>query len=308
MALKDVWKFRAKFAEQMSGNTTSILVTGAGGQLGSRLRACAEGRPEVTLIGLGQDALDVCDRAAVFKAVAAHQPNVLIHAAAYTAVDRAESEEPLAFEVNANAVRHVADACQEAGIPMIHLSTDYVFGDVPRQPLQPTDATGPISAYGRTKLAGEEAFLASGVHGALVRVAWLYDAEGHNFMNTMLRLAQTHGALKVVDDQHGCPTAVPVLADALLDMAMRGADMPQGVWHFAHEGHTTWHGFATEIMRVAGLDVPVEPVGTEAFPTPAQRPAWSVLDGAPLRELMGWPKCTWEDALAQVWALKQAGG
>ncbi|MEC8802269.1 MAG: dTDP-4-dehydrorhamnose reductase [Bacteroidota bacterium] len=292
----------------MSDSTTTILVTGAGGQLGSRLRACAEGRPNVTFIGLGQEALDVCDRAAVFEALASHRPDVVIHAAAYTAVDRAQSEEPLAFEVNATAVRHVADACNAGGISLIHISTDYVFGDVPRRPLLPTDPTGPVGAYGRTKLAGEQAFLESGVNGALVRVAWLYDAEGHNFMNTMLRLAEAHGALKVVDDQHGCPTAVPVLADALLDMALRGADMPQGVWHFAHEGHTTWHGFATEIMRVAGWDVPVEPVGSEAFPTPAQRPAWSVLDGGPLREQMGWPKCTWEDALAQVWALKQAGG
>lgn len=253
----------------MLDSTTTILVTGAGGQLGSRLRACAEGRPNVTFIGLGQEALDVCDRAAVFEALASHRPDVVIHAAAYTAVDRAESEEPLAFEVNATAVRHVADACNEGGIPLIHISTDYVFGDVPRRPLLPADPTGPVGAYGRTKLAGEQAFLESGVNGALVRVAWLYDAEGHNFMNTMLRLAEAHGALKVVDDQHGCPTAVPVLADALLDMALRGADMPQGVWHFAHEGHTTWHGFATEIMRVAGWDVPVEPVGSEAFPTPA---------------------------------------
>ena len=118
----------------MSDSTTSILVTGAGGQLGSRLQTCAEGRPEVSLIGLGQDALDVCDRAAVFEAVATHRPDVVIHAAAYTAVDRAESEEPLAHEVNATAVRHVADACNEGGIPLIHISTDYVFGDVPRRP------------------------------------------------------------------------------------------------------------------------------------------------------------------------------
>ena len=120
----------------------------------------------MTFIGLGLEALDVCDRA-VFEAVATHRPDVVIHAAAYTAVDRAESEEPLAHEVNATAVRHVADACNDAGIPMVHISTDYVFGDVPRRPLQPTDPTGPVGAYGRTKLAGEEAFMASGVNGAL---------------------------------------------------------------------------------------------------------------------------------------------
>lgn len=289
-------------------STSTILVTGAAGQLGKRILSRAARRPSLKVVGLAQDDLDVCDPEAVQQALADHRPDVVLHAAAYTAVDRAESEADKAFEVNATAVGHVATACRDTGASMIHISTDYVFGDVPRRPLVPGDATGPLSVYGKTKLAGEEAYLKSGVSGALVRVAWLYDAEGSNFLNTMLRLAASHGKLKVVNDQQGVPTAVPVLADALLDMAERGADMPQGVWHFAHAGHTTWHGFASEIVRVAGMDVPVEPVGTEAFPTPAVRPAWSVLDGEPLREAMGWPRCTWEAALAEVWALKQAGG
>lgn len=289
-------------------STSTILVTGAAGQLGKRILSRAARRPSLKVVGLAQDDLDVCDPEAVQQALADHRPDVVLHAAAYTAVDRAESESDKAFEVNATAVGHVATACRDAGVSMIHISTDYVFGDVPRRPLVPGDATGPLGVYGKTKLAGEEAYLKSGVSGALVRVAWLYDAEGSNFLNTMLRLAASHGKLKVVNDQHGVPTAVPVLADALLDMAERGADMPQGVWHFAHAGHTTWHGFASEIVRVAGMDVPVEPVGTEAFPTPAVRPAWSVLHGEPLREAMGWPRCTWEAALAEVWALKQAGG
>ena len=289
-------------------STSTILVTGAAGQLGKRILSRAARRPSLKVVGLAQDDLDVCDPEAVQQALADHRPDVVLHAAAYTAVDRAESEADKAFEVNATAVGHMASACRDAGVSMIHISTDYVFGDVPRRPLVPGDATGPLSVYGKTKLAGEEAYLKSGVSGALVRVAWLYDAEGSNFLNTMLRLAASHGKLKVVNDQHGVPTAVPVLADALLDMAERGADMPQGVWHFAHAGHTTWQGFASEIVRVAGMDVPVVPVGTEAFPTPAVRPAWSVLDGEPLREAMGWPRCTWEAALAEVWALKQAGG
>ena len=141
--------------------------------------------------------------------------------------------------------------------------------------------------------------------GAIVRVAWLYDAEGHNFMNTMLRLAQTHGELRVVDDQHGVPTSVPVLAEALLDMAKRGAEMPQGIWHYAHQGHTTWHGFATEIMRVAGMDVPVHPVSSDAYPTAAVRPSWSVLDGEPLRQEMGWPAMDWREGLRRCWEFKK---
>ena len=212
----------------------------------------------------------------------------MIHAAAYTAVDRAESEEPFAFEVNANAVRYVADACQEAGIPMIHLSTDYVFGDVPRQPLQPTDATGPISAYGRTKLAGEEAFLASGVQGALVRVAWLYDAGALHEHHASSR--PNPRGTQVVDDNwlsHGGA----VLADALLDMALRGADMPKGFGTLHTKGTPRGMGLRRNHAR-GRMGCACGPVGTEAFPTPAQRPAWSVLDGAPLREQMGWPKCT----------------
>ena len=236
-------------------STSTILVTGAAGQLGKRILSRAARRPSLKVVGLAQDDLDVCDPEAVQQALADHRPDVVLHAAAYTAVDRAESEADKAFEVNATAVGHVATACRDAGVSMIHISTDYVFGDVPRRPLVPGDATRAIERLRKDQTRGEKKLLRlkSGVSGALVRVAWLYDAEGSNFLNTMLRLAASHGKLKVVNDQHGVPTAVPVLADALLDMAERGADMPQGVWHFAHAGHTTWQGFASEIVRVAGM-------------------------------------------------------
>jgi dTDP-4-dehydrorhamnose reductase len=282
-----------------------VLVTGAGGQLGSRLMACASARPEVDAVGVSRAELDVCDAKAVAEVLRSVAPEVVIHTAAYTAVDAAEENEAEALRVNGEAVGTVARACAARQISLLHLSTDYVFGDVPRRPLLPTDPTGPLGAYARTKRAGEEAFLAAGVNGAVIRVAWLYDAEGRNFLNTMLRLAKERGELNVVSDQHGVPTAAPVLAEGLLDMALKGTAMPQGVWHFAHAGHTTWHGFATEIMALAGLDVPVNPVGTEAFPTPASRPAWSVLDGEPLRLEMGWPAMTWQEALRACWELRR---
>jgi dTDP-4-dehydrorhamnose reductase len=282
-----------------------VLVTGAGGQLGSRVVACASARPEVDAVGMSREELDVCDAEAVAKVLEHVAPEVVIHTAAYTAVDAAEENEAEALRINGEAVGTVAQACASRQISLLHLSTDYVFGDVPRRPLLPTDPTGPLGAYARTKLAGEKAFMASGVIGAVVRVAWLYDAEGRNFMNTMLRLAQERGELNVVSDQSGVPTAAPVLAEALLDMAVKREGMPQGVWHFAHAGHTTWHGFASEIMAVAGLDVPVHPVRTEAFPTPAKRPAWSVLDGEPLRLQMGWPVTTWQEALQRCWELRR---
>ena len=296
---------RSEVCAMNVSKTTSILVTGASGQLGSRLEQVARSMPDVTFIGLSQRELDVCDEQAVLTALEEHRPEVVIHCAAYTAVDRAESEEGLARLVNGDAVGWVASACKAVDATMIHISTDYVFGEVSHQPLSPEMPTGPLGAYGRTKLAGEQAFLESGVQGAIVRVAWLYDAEGHNFMNTMLRLAQTHGELRVVNDQHGVPTSVPVLAEALLDMAKRGSEMPQGIWHYAHQGHTTWHGFATEIMRMAGMDVPVHPVSSDAFPAAAVRPAWSVLDGEPLRQEMGWPAIDWREGLRRCWQFKK---
>ena len=293
------------FVWTMECTQKKILVTGATGQLGTRLLKCAAMRSHLETVGLGQSDLDVCDAGAVVEALNRHRPDVVLHAAAFTGVDAAERAEAEAHRVNSEAVGHVAQACAEVGAAMIHISTDYVFGEVPHRPLSPEMPTAPLGAYGRTKLAGEQAFLASGVSGAIVRVAWLYDAEGHNFMNTMLRLAQTHGALRVVNDQHGVPTSVPVLAEALLDMAERGEDMPSGIWHYAHQGHTTWHGFATEIMRVADMDVPVTPVPSDAFPTPAVRPSWSVLDGEPLRQEMGWPAMDWREGLKRCWELKK---
>ena len=286
-------------------DVTKVVVTGASGQLGARLLACAKARQDVHAVGFDREGLDVTNREAVREVMAREAPDVVIHAAAYTAVDAAEENEAEALRVNADAVGVVAEACREAGASMIHLSTDYVFGEVERRPLLPSDPVAPLGAYARTKLAGERAFAASGVSGAVVRVAWLYDANGKNFLNTMLRLARQHGQLRVVNDQHGVPTSAPVLAEALLDMATRRDAMPQGVWHFAHAGHTTWHGFATEIVRVAGLDVPVEPVGTDAFPTPAKRPSWSVLDGEPLRREMGWPVVTWQEGLQRCWEFKK---
>lgn len=285
-----------------------VLVTGAHGQLGRRLQAVAGRRNDVEVVALGREAMDVCRLASIHEALDRHRPHAVINAAAYTAVDRAESEEALAHEVNAVGPGALADACAARGVALVHVSTDYVFGNVPHRPLKPGDPVGPLGAYGRTKLEGERRVLASNACAAVVRVSWLYDAEGHNFLNTMVRLATERGALKVVNDQHGIPTAAPVLAEALLDLSARGQALPQGVWHFAHEGQTTWHGFAVEIMRLAGLEVPVEPVPTSAFPTPAVRPSWSVLDGSDLREAMGWPAVHWKDALERTWRLRKEGG
>lgn len=292
---------------QEGDRATRVLVTGAKGQLGSRLVEFGARRKALRVVGLGQSDLDITHPSSIRNALAKHTPDVVVNAAAYTAVDMAESERNRAFDINGKGVKHLAEACSEDGVALIHVSTDYVFGEVERVPLGPLEPTGPLGVYGASKLEGEEAFLASGVNGAVVRVAWLYDARGRNFLTTMLRLAQQHGRLKVVDDQHGIPTSAPALAEALLDMAERGQDMPQGIRHYAHGGHTTWHGFASAIVRHAGLDIPVEAVTSDAFPTAATRPAWSVLDGAPLHREMGWALEPWQNALEACWKLREEG-
>ena len=259
------------------------------------------------MVGLDQTELDITDPTSILEALSQHAPDVVINGAAYTAVDLAESEPERAFDINGKGVKHLAEACSQNGVSLIHVSTDYVFGEVERVPLSPSEPTGPLGVYGASKLEGEEAFMASGVQGAVVRVAWLYDARGSNFLTTMLRLANQHGRLKVVNDQHGVPTSAPALAEALLDMAERRQDMPQGIRHYAHAGHTTWHGFASAIVGHAGLNVPVEAVTSDAFPTAATRPAWSVLDGAPLHQEMEWTFEPWQNALAACWKLREEG-
>ena len=292
---------------QKGDRVTRVLVTGAEGQLGSRLVELGARRKTLRIVGLDQTDLDITNPSSIQKALSRHTPDVVVNAAAYTAVDLAESEQECAFAVNGAGVKHLAEACRQNQGALIHVSTDYVFGEVERVPLCPSEPTGPLGVYGVSKLEGEEAFLASGVRGTVVRVAWLYDARGSNFLTTMLRLADKHGRLKVVNDQHGVPTSAPALAEALLDLAERGQDMPQGIRHYAHAGHTTWHGFASAILRHAGLDVPLEAVTSDAFLTAATRPAWSVLDGAPLHQEMGWPFETWQKALAACWELREQG-
>jgi dTDP-4-dehydrorhamnose reductase len=292
---------------QDGDHVTRVLVAGAGGQLGSRLAELGSGREGIQVVCSKRSALDITDPSSIHEALELHAPDVVINAAAYTEVDLAETETELAYAINGEGVKNLAEACCNQRVALIHVSTDYVFGQVERVPLAPSEPTGPLGVYGTSKLRGEEAFLASGVKGAVVRVAWLYDARGGNFLTTMLRLANQHGRLKVVNDQHGVPTSAPALANALLDMAERRADMPQGIRHYAHAGHTTWHGFASAIVGHAGLDVPVEAVTSDAFPTAAIRPAWSVLDGRPLHEEMGWAFEPWQKALAACWKLREQG-
>ncbi len=244
-------------------------MTGAGGMLGRDVVAAAD-----DAVGLTRAELDVTDAAAVERTFIGVRPDAVVNCAAYTDVDGAESDEPTATAVNADGAGNVATAAAAVGAFVVQPSTDYVFDGEKREPYVETDATGPRSAYGRSKLAGEWTVAEANPRHAIVRTSWLFGLHGRNFADTMLSL---DGPLKVVDDQIGCPTYTAHLADALVDLA--GGRLT-GVVHVAGGGECSWYEFAREIFRRAERDVDVAPCTTEEFPRPAPRPRYSVLRSA----------------------------
>lgn len=278
-----------------------VLITGAAGQVGSALVRTASPRTELRALTSRQ--LDIADADAVVAAVAAFRPQVIINAAAYTAVDRAESEPEPAAAANAQAPRYLAEAAKTlAGCRLIHISTDYVFDGRAAEPYQPGDPTGPLSVYGRTKLAGERAVLeVLSERGVVLRTAWVYAAQGKNFLLTMLRLMRERGAVRVVADQKGTPTAAASIARAL----WRIAELPHvhGVLHWTDEGIASWYEFAGAIAEdalAAGLlskPAAVTPISTADYPTAAHRPANSVLDTRASVALLGIKPSHWRQNL-----------
>jgi dTDP-4-dehydrorhamnose reductase len=253
-----------------------VLIAGSGGQLGRALATTAPAG--VTLIAPPEAEFDISNDKQIAAVVAAARPDLLVNAAAWTAVDKAESEEAAALVVNATAVGHLAGAAAAAGARFVQVSTDYVFDGKACQPYRPDTPTAPASAYGRTKLAGERAATA---HPAplIVRTAWVYAAQGNNFVRTMLRLMADREELRVVADQIGTPTHAASLARAI--WALQGEN---GIFHWTDAGITSWYDFAVaiqdEALRLGLLCTPrkIVPIATADFPTPARRPAWSVLD------------------------------
>jgi dTDP-4-dehydrorhamnose reductase len=268
------------------------LVTGAGGMLGQDVVASLE-RDDETVLALTRRDLDVTDQAAVTATVLGCRPDIVVNCAAWTAVDEAEAHEDEALEVNGRGARLVAAACAEGGARLIHISTDYVFGGDARRPYGEHDRCGPRTAYGRTKLAGERAVaeLLPGA-GYILRTAWLYGANGPNFVRTMIGLERDREVVDVVDDQRGQPTWAMDVAGQVIALARSGA--PAGVYHATSSGETTWFGLAQEIFRLLGADSGrVRPVTSGAFPRPAPRPAYSVLGhgawaGAGIKPIPGW--------------------
>jgi len=262
-----------------------VLITGARGQLGHALQETAPA--EAALIVTDVEELDICDAAAVAALVEAERPDVIINAAAYTAVDKAESDEALALRLNGDAVGILASAARGIGARFVHVSTDFVFDGLYGVPYPPDAPTAPLGAYGRTKLAGE---LAAGPDALIVRTAWVYGNRGGNFVRTMLRLMAERDEVRVVADQIGTPTYATSLASALWTLNEIGAT---GTFHYTDSGAASWYDFAVaiqeEALAIGLLDraVPVIPINTADYPTHARRPHYSVLDKSSTIALLG---------------------
>ncbi|MDL2230729.1 dTDP-4-dehydrorhamnose reductase, partial [Alistipes sp. OttesenSCG-928-L06] len=253
-----------------------IGVTGANGQLGCSLRKIADDYPAHTFVFSDLPETDITDKAGIEAWAVANQLEIIVNCAAYTAVDRAESEPDAAWRVNALGPAVLAEVCAEKGIRLIHLSTDYVFDGTAETPYREDDTTHPLGVYGSTKLQGEQAIRESGCDALIVRTSWLYSEFGHNFVKTMLRLGAERAEVRVVDDQTGCPTYATNLARAIIQLTNKGFS-GFGVYHYCDDGTTTWYDFARQIFAVAENPVPVIPIETKDYPTPAKRPKYSVL-------------------------------
>lgn len=285
--------------------TRPILVFGAAGQVGRELVALATARG-VPAFGFTRDDADIVEAEAVARLLARHEPRLVVNAAAYTAVDKAESEPDAAARGNIEGPRVLATAAAAAGVPIVHLSTDYVFDGTKIGAYTEGDPISPLGVYGRTKAEGEAAVRAVHPRHVIVRTAWVYGIHGTNFLKTMMRLAAQHDRLRVVADQHGCPTATTDIAAAILavDAALTRDPTLAGTFHFAGSGVTSWHGFAEAIVTAqasaTGKRPPVEAIATADYPTPAARPSNSVLDSSRFAATFGYEAEPWQARTAEV--------
>lgn len=270
-----------------------VLVTGVKGQLGYDVMAELAKR-NIEAIGVDIDEMDITDKISVEKVIGEAAPDVVVHCAAYTAVDAAEDNEALCRRVNADGTRNIAEVCKKLDCKMVYISTDYVFDGQGTRPWEPNDERHPLNVYGQTKYEGELAVQENLSKYFIVRIAWVFGKNGKNFVKTMLKLAETHDKLTVVNDQFGSPTYTYDLARLLVDMIQTDK---YGIYHATNEGICTWYEFACEIFRQAGVKIEVTPVPASEYPTKAKRPENSRLDKSKLTE-NGFERLpSWQDAL-----------
>ena len=291
-----------------SSHLPRILITGGSGQVGHCLKAQLEGCAELSVPD--SSALNITDRRSVRQAVETFRPDYIINAAAYTAVDKAESDAERAFAVNRDGARHLAEAAEAAGAAMLHISTDYVFDGAGGAPYDEAAPTVPQNIYGASKLVGEQAVLAACRRAVVMRTSWVFGAHGQNFVKTMLRLGRERDSLGIVADQYGAPTAAADIAAALITIVRRHTPEQlaerAGIYHYCGSPYASWFEFAETIFAEAAAQgvlakIPaVKPIATADYPTPAKRPADSRLDCGKIRTVFGIGPCDWHSALSDL--------
>ena len=276
-----------------------LLVTGANGQLGWELGQLAKAYPAFEFVLVDRSQLDLAFPETFEKIIQTIAPDCIINTAAYTAVDKSETEKALSYTVNATAVQTLASICKKLAIPFMTYSTDYVFDGEATEPYLSSTKMDPVNYYGSTKAAGETLAMEVNENTIIIRTSWVFSSHGNNFVKTMMRLMKERDQLNIVADQKGRPTYAKDLAMATMKMieALHAGKTIKGIYHFANQGETTWYDFAAKIKAIAGLTCDLQPIETKDFPTPAKRPAYSVLDTSRIEEALSLSIPHWEDAL-----------
>ncbi|HEX6333372.1 MAG TPA: dTDP-4-dehydrorhamnose reductase [Flavisolibacter sp.] len=277
---------------------STILVAGSNGQLGRELQDLSVQHPELHFVFLDRSQLPIEEEHAVRDAFEKYQPGFVVNCAAYTAVDQAESEAGKADMINGTAIGLLAMVAREHDAKFIHISTDYVFNGHSEHPWKEDDPVDPINAYGRSKLLGERLCMEQDPSAVIIRTSWVYSHHGNNFVKTMLRLMSSRDEIRVVNDQVGSPTYAADLAAAIVAI-IAAEDWVPGIFHFSNEGHISWFDFATEIKNLSGSSCRVVPIPSAEFPTPAKRPAFSVMDTGKIRQSYPVMIRSWKDALGE---------
>jgi len=284
-----------------------VLVTGAGGQLGQSIQFIAGNYSNIQFIFCSSSDLDITNKENCKQIFAQSKPHFCINAAAYTAVDKAESEPEKAYLINVIGVKNLAEACRDFGTTLLHISTDFVFDGNKSIPYTEEDYPNPQSVYGQTKLDGEKAIQEILEHYFIIRTSWVYSQFGNNFMKTMLRLGSERDSLSVVNDQIGTPTNAVDLAEALVKIILfsslsfgEGRGEAFGIYNFSNDGQCSWYDFAQKIFEINHINIDLNPIPTTSYPTPAERPKYSVLDKSKIKSTFGIEIKTWEESLKPV--------
>jgi dTDP-4-dehydrorhamnose reductase len=277
----------------------NILVTGAKGQLAMELQRLVAKYPEWNFFFFSKEDLNISDPESITTTFSKIKPQYCINCAAYTAVDKAETNIEEAYSINATAVKLLASACADYNAKLIHISTDYVFDGSTTQPYKEEDETNPINVYGASKRQGEIEALNNNSQSIIIRTSWVYSFYGNNFVKTMLRLFQTRSEINVVSDQFGSPTYAADLAEAICSIISKDAHLP-GIYHYSNEGIISWYEFASEIKKIIGSHCIIHPINSEQYPTAAKRPMFSVLDKQKIQNVFGIKLKPWQESLQKM--------